>query len=83
MFSLMNDRKKIGTIIRRRREAKHLSLRGLGKRTGIYYNTLYSLEIGRGRLTTAQLAALATVLGSDLLKEVVAASRPSKKAVAR
>lgn len=80
----MTNRQKIGSVIRRHRKLAKLSFRALGRSTGIYYGTLRSLEIGRGKLDATQLALLTQVLGAQFAQEVFRVNTPKvKKASAR
>lgn len=79
----MNNRQKIGSVLRRHRKKSKLSFRKLGELSGIYYGTLRSLEIGRGKLDASQLALLTQVLGLEFAHEVFRLNTPKAKKVVR
>ena len=77
--SILRARSQVGAVLRRYREAKELSLRELGQRTGIPWRTIGSLETGRCRMGVAQLAALTPVLGSEFANKVLSLTAPKKR----
>lgn len=71
--TVLRRRTKVGAILRRYREEAKLSYRQLARSSRINHATLHSLEIGRGRLETQQLAALEMVYGRAFTIEILGA----------
>lgn len=65
----MNDLGRVGSLLRERREALHISKLQLSARTGLKSETIHDLETGRRETTLGTLRLIATSLGYELWLE--------------
>jgi transcriptional regulator with XRE-family HTH domain len=79
----VNNRQKIGSVLRRLRKKSKLTFRELASQSGIKSTTLYYIETGRGRLDASQLVLLTQVLGPEFSKEITRINTPKMKKVTR
>lgn len=55
-------RKELGRSIRRRRNQQDITIRALAERSGLNFNTVVSIELGRALPSLKSLDAIATAL---------------------